>query len=190
MWGYGMSLSGGAGRDVLLGDVGNQILSGGAGQDLLVGYNNNDVLRGGLGADSVHGGDRLGSETSGNKYDILDGGAGDDQLDGGAGVNLVTYAGAPASVQVDLTAGSASGWGSDTIMNIADIRGSGSDDLLTGNAVANRIVAGGGNDVLSGLAGDDFLEGGGGPNTNDGGDGTDYCINPDAAGGATNCEQP
>jgi methionine-rich copper-binding protein CopC len=55
------------------------------------------------------------------------------------------------------------------------IGGSGGD-VLSGNAVANRLIGNGGNDELNGLDGDDVLDGGAGNDVLDGGAGTDTGI--------------
>ena len=57
---------------------------------------------------------------------------------------------------------------------IENARGGGGDDLLTGNAAANRLVGRGGDDTLRGDAGDDVLLGGAGVDRLHGGAGDDY----------------
>ena len=59
------------------------------------------------------------------------------------------------------------------------------------NDTGNDVMMGGeGDDILRGHEGDDNLDGNSGVNSNDGGVGTDYCVNPDTAHGALNCELP
>jgi Ca2+-binding RTX toxin-like protein len=81
-------------------------------------------------------------------------------LDGGAGSDTVSYQyGATSGVKVSLaitTAQATGGSGSDTLLNIENLTGSGYADTLTGN---------GGNNVLNGLAGADTLAGGNGNDT-------------------------
>jgi len=55
------------------------------------------------------------------------------------------------------------------------IGGSG-NDLLNGNASANRLDGGGGDDVINGSSGDDQITGGPGNDTVDGGNGTDTAV--------------
>jgi Ca2+-binding RTX toxin-like protein len=101
--------------------------------DTLVGDGGNNFLRGGLGADS---------------------------LDGGAGGDYADYIGSSAGLTVNLgnavlNTGEAVG---DTFANIEHIRGSNSNDSLTGDA---------GNNFLRGGSGADTLDGGGGIDTAD-----------------------
>jgi Ca2+-binding RTX toxin-like protein len=125
---------------VLTGGPGDDVLTGGAGPDTLNGGAGNDTLDGGLGADSMTGG-------SGNDTFLVDD-AGDRVIEAaGGGTDLVkttlaTYV-LPANVE-NLTftgPGDASG---------------------TGNALANAITGGVGNDLLDGGLGADTLTGGGG----------------------------
>jgi Ca2+-binding RTX toxin-like protein len=62
------------------------------------------------------------------------------------------------------------------------------DDRLFGGSGRDRLDGEVGNDRLNGNRGNDNLNGHSGDNTNDGGPGVDSCLNPDAAGGALNCE--
>ena len=123
--------------DVLGGDAGANRLSGGGGNDRLSGRGGDDVLEGGVGAD---------------------------RLLGGAGVDTVSYAGSDGAVTVYLWEGTgkrghAEG---DVIVDVENVLGSGYGDVLGGDAGANRLSGGGGNDRLSGRSGDDVLAGGAG----------------------------
>ena len=134
--------------------------------------------------DSIVGSDQ-------NESFILRGGT--DTLDGGLGVDRVRYdRNNVGDVEVDLTAGTASGlWDSivfnHTLSGIEDIRGSGAgNDTLTGSADDNRIWGRGGNDSIRGEGGDDRLYGGEGNDTFDGGAGTDVLdYSLDEGNGAT-----
>jgi len=146
-------------------------LEGGAGNDRLVGRNGDDVLDGGTGNDQLYGNDNS---------DLLIGGAGNDLLDGGAneswGADTASYASATSGVKVNLgltSAQATGGAGTDTLLNIEDLVGSGFNDTLTGNGVANRIDAGAGNDTVAGGGGNDLLIGGTGNDRLDGGSGVD-----------------
>lgn len=119
--------------------------------------------------------------TSGD--DLLTGGAGDDQIDGGEGeFDTVSYQYAK-KVKVDLGAGTATGQGNDTLVNVENIIGSEKgSDFITGDDLNNLLDGWGGNDKLWGGAGDDILFGGdgndhlrGGADDDelDGGDGND-----------------
>ncbi|MDZ7954361.1 hypothetical protein [Nostoc sp. DedQUE09] len=93
------ALNGGAGSDILNGNVGDDILNGGAGSDILNGNAGDDSLDGGAGSDILNG--NAGSDTlngnagsdilNGNAgSDILNGNAGNDTLNGGAGGDILT----------------------------------------------------------------------------------------------------
>jgi Ca2+-binding RTX toxin-like protein len=161
------TLDGGPGNDTLYGEAGNDLLQGGVDDDVLVGGTGDDVLEGGAGNDLLYG-------EKGN--DLLRGDAGDDLLDGGAGVNMADYSTAAAAVDANLATGlgtdsDASGQviGTDAFVNIQGVIGSPFDDLITGDARAN---------ILNGGPGDDTLLGGGGGDTFlwSSGDGTDTVI--------------
>jgi VCBS repeat-containing protein len=97
--------------------------------------------------------------------DLLDGRGGSDLLVGGAGRDTITYAGALAGVYVNLTSNlaAANGYGgSDRLSGIEDVIGGDHDDILIGDAGANRLQGGLGADYLVGLDGDDELDGGAG----------------------------
>ena len=113
------------------------------------------ALLGGAGDDSLTGGDG---------DDVLKGGGGADTLRGGAGTDTATYDGSVAAVTVDLSAGTASGGDGegDTLTDIENVTGSDHDDVLSGDANANRLIGGLGEDRLHGGGGDDRLEGGAG----------------------------
>src|SRR6266545_5096347 len=113
---------------------------------------------------------------AGGFRDILVGGPGGDALNGGAGISdFAFYFGAPGPMTVDLTAGTATGDGSDTLTGVEGIGGSGFDDVLTGNAASNFLFGDAGNDTLAGGDGDnDGLWGGDGDDALDGGSGEDF----------------
>jgi Ca2+-binding RTX toxin-like protein len=132
------NLIGSAFGDGLSGDGGANVISGVGGNDTLSGNDGNDTLLGGLGRDT------------------LIGGVGNDSLDGGEDVDTANYAGAGAGVAVNLavtTAQVTGGAGTDTLLNIENLVGSGFNDTLSGNS---------GDNVLEGGAGDDRLDGAGG----------------------------
>ncbi|WP_169313711.1 calcium-binding protein [Asticcacaulis biprosthecium] len=136
--------------DQIYGRGGNDVLDGGDGNDLIDGGNDHDVLYGGAGHDSLYGG-------SGN--DNLIGGAGDDQLYGGQGQDWATYTGG-AAIVANLNTGLVTGQGSDTLNGIENIMGSDFADILQGNASANKLHGGGGDDRFVVSYGYDELVGG------------------------------
>src|SRR2546421_1098220 len=185
------TVKGGLGNDDLRGGAGNDSIDGGDGIDSLEGRAGNDIVVGGAGNDALQGG-------VGN--DVLDGGLGADQIRGGEGTDTVTYASRTAAVTVDLT---------DAVAEVADdgqvgekdfdhadienvIGGAGADELTGSTLVGpifvgfsrnNKLVGGGGADILNGLDGNDVLDGGLGKDVMIGGAGidtADYSSPPDA----------
>jgi Ca2+-binding RTX toxin-like protein len=149
----------------LTGNASKNILDGGAGNDLLDAGAGNDSLLGGDGSDSLIGG--LGS-------DILNGGKGDD---------LVDFTDAAAGfVNVDLSKGTASGDGTDTLISIEDVIGSDGADIIIGSTAGNELTGGLGNDKLYGGGGSDILYAGTGDDVVDAGDGDDILIGGDGKG--------
>jgi len=119
----------------------------------------------GEGNDQAYG--SSGSET-------FSGGAGNDTIDGGAGVDTVDYSDAASGSDnsgVTVNLGStaqqfiSSSQGSDTLINIENVVGSGHNDTITGNSGDNSLEGGAGDDRLEGGTGDDTLDGGEGVDT-------------------------
>jgi Ca2+-binding RTX toxin-like protein len=167
---FSMGINGTAGNDSIAGTSGDDVIYGLAGDDTLVGLAGDDQLYGGDGDDT------------------LDGGAGNDTLDGGTGNNTATYASAGAGVTVSLavaTAQATGGAGSDTLVNIQNLIGSGFGDHLTGDGGNNALYGGAGPDSLNGGAGDDTLLGGAGADTLVGGGGVDTASYADATAAVT-----
>ncbi|HVF53642.1 MAG TPA: calcium-binding protein [Actinomycetota bacterium] len=105
---------------------------------------------------------------------FLYGAEGNDSLDGGGGSDAALYWFATQAVTVDLSAGTATGDGSDTLTGIENLFGSeGFGDTLIGNESHNYLDGDAGNDQLSGGGGDDWIVGGPGDDHVDGGEG-DY----------------
>lgn len=126
----------------------------------IIGSSYDDTITGGSGANILNGG--IGNDT-------LTGGIGNDTLDGGAGVDTASYASAAAGVQIDLGAGiflDGDG-GTDVLLNIENVIGSGFNDILRGDSGANVLQGGSGNDILKGSGGTDTLDGGTGVDTAD-----------------------
>ena len=92
---------------------------------------------------------------------VLIGGGGGDSIDGGAGSDSAWYLNSAAAVQINLAAGTAVGGDAlgDTLTNIENLIGSGQDDMLTGDANANSIEGGYGNDIVNGGDGADTIYG-------------------------------
>jgi Ca2+-binding RTX toxin-like protein len=96
--------------------------------------------------------------TGNGSTNILYAGAGNNVLDGLGGTDTASYLYAGSGVTVSLAAAGAQatgGSGTDTLVNIENLRGSDFNDTLTGNAGANVLEGGLGNDVLNGSSGFD-----------------------------------
>jgi Ca2+-binding RTX toxin-like protein len=140
----------------------------------VAGSNHDDTLIGNAGPNALfaeQGNDTL---SGGDGDDSLFGRGGDDAFDGGSGEDLVQFD-SQFGITANLTTGTATGEGSDTLANIEDIVGSRHDDTLTGDAGPNKLSGSNGNDTLSGGDGDDTLTGDPGTDSLDGGSGTDSC---------------
>ena len=139
-----MTFSGGDGNDVVTGGTLNDEVSGGDG---------NDLLRGGAGNDTLNGD---------SDADTLSGGSGNDTLNGGSSNDTLDCAAAAGAVTVNLALGTCTGEGSDTLLNLERVSGSGLDDSITGSGVANVLGGNDGNDTIRGGSGNDTLTGGAG----------------------------
>ncbi len=193
----GTPTTGTSGDDVILGTYARDQIDGGAGNDTICGLGNADTLIGGPGDDRLFGGlDDYYFPDDGYAGDILVPGPGNDHVDLGddpasAGVDQVdrparydrvVYADAPGPVTVDLSAGTASGQGDDTIAvpgYSGGIVGSAHDDVLTGTHGPDLIDGGAGDDRIRALGGDDELGPGEGDDVVRGGSGDDFIMSPD-----------
>src|SRR5437764_9381576 len=128
--------------------------------------------------------------TGGVGNDLLDGGSGNDTLDGGVGADTMTGGLGNDIFLVD-NAGDVvnenPGEGTDTVKttlssytltsNVENLTYIGAGNFGgVGNALANIITGGAGNDVLNGGVGNDTLDGGVGADTMTGGLGNDIFI--------------
>lgn len=147
-------VSAGDGPDRVRGDAGDDALNGGGGHDVLLGMGGIDALFGEAGDDRLVGGPNTGLGIEG-----LIGGPGDDHLDGGAGVDAAQYFDAPRGVRVDLSAGTATGHGSDRIVDVEGAVGSNFDDVLIGDAGGNGLSGQVGADTIRGLGSGSFASG-------------------------------
>ncbi|WEX79618.1 calcium-binding protein (plasmid) [Sinorhizobium numidicum] len=110
----------------------------------------------------------------GELNDTFMGGGGADFINGGLGTDTSEYSSSAAGVSITLDdTGAALGVGGDAegdiLTSIENLIGSGADDILTGNALTNRIDGGAGSDFIRGGAntGTEFLIGGEGIDTAD-----------------------
>jgi Ca2+-binding RTX toxin-like protein len=185
------TMSGGPGDDSLAGGDGDDSGSGGGGGDTVEGAGGNDSLTGGVGADMVDGGGGNDSLNGGGVIliggdgpdeviggpgaDVLLGGRGNDRLDGGLGPDYisgqterdtVTYEDRTTKVIVTLDgqnndgeAGERDNVLPDVEVIVGGIRG----DDLSGDADANTVDGGRGEDFIAGNLGPDRLLGGTAP---------------------------
>ena len=146
-------VTGGSGNDVLEAGPTASGLFGGAGNDTLTGSPQGDTINAGEGDDTVAGGD-------GN--DHLEGGAGADDLGGGDGFDEASYAGTREPLRLSIGDGpndGVTGENDDIRDDVEALAGGSGNDVLTGTAGPNRLIAYGGQDVLRGGAGPDELIG-------------------------------
>lgn len=139
-------------------------LSGSGYDDTLEGDDERNVLNGRSGNDVVAG--KAGDDT-------MFGGTGDDRYDGGDGIDEIDFGASTAPMAVDLTAGTGSGQGNDTLVAIENVLGSVYGDSFTGDASDNFLSGRTGPDVLNGAGGIDTIEGLKGDDTLSGGEGDD-----------------
>ncbi|WP_195822607.1 calcium-binding protein [Roseobacter sp. MH60115] len=154
-------LTGSAIDNVFYTGEGNDSVLGGAGDDLIKTYLGDDTLSGDEGNDTLHAGAGTDQVSGGSGDDSLEGGDGADVIDGGSGTDWATFATSGAGVTVDLfagvgLAGEAAG---DTYVNIENLRGSLHEDELKGDAFANVVEAGAGQDTVFGHGGNDTVYG-------------------------------
>jgi Ca2+-binding RTX toxin-like protein len=148
----GGTLMGGPGGDTLVGSNSGGWLFGETGNDTITGGEGRDNILGGAGSDDLsgRGGRDLIKPSSDN--DTINGGPGRDQV----------LLDAPGPVEVDLGAGTITGWGTKSVTKTEDVVGSSFADKLRGDGGSNSLGGAGGADVITGAGGDDVLEGGAG----------------------------
>lgn len=100
---------------------------------------------------------------------------GSNLIDGGDGSDVYTYTGT-GNVTANLTTGIVThslNAGQDTLVSIESFWSGSGNDVITGSAVSNTIIASGGNDSVYGGDGDDYIDGGAGTNSLYGENGND-----------------
>jgi CSLREA domain-containing protein len=148
------NLTGSAHDDVLAGDEGDNTLAGGEGFDTAAfdgaGSGVNADLRAGTatgdGSDSLSAIEAL---RGSSQDDTLAGDGVANVLDGAGGSDTADYSASPAAITVDLSTDSSSGDGADSLPAIENVVATALDDILGGDAAANRLAAGGGNDTVT-----------------------------------------
>jgi Ca2+-binding RTX toxin-like protein len=145
-------LEGNAGDDTLQGgDVINS-LEGGGGADTITGGAASDLIFGGNGVDTI---------LAAGGRDYVNPGRGNDHVEGGGGRDRLLLVSSPAPVIVDLRAGSVTGYGTKTLVDIENVVGSRFSDRLYGDEANNTLDGFGQADLLVGRGGGDTLFGGG-----------------------------
>ncbi len=178
------TVNGASGDDTLYGNGGNDSLDGSAGNDWLYGGDGDDILHGGAarhhgpggGDDFLSGGNGNDTLDAGDGNDLLNGGAGADLLQGGDGYDIAAYYDATSAVSIDLTHASTTWTGEaqgDVLSSIEEFDLTAFADTFKGDATANVVYGGDGDDQIYGLGGNDELHGGDGNDGLYGGDGND-----------------
>ena len=154
------------------------------------GSQHDDRIQGGGGAANLRGlagNDRL---IGGEWWGAYAGGPGDDFIDStrdvstmGGGSQVAYFDQATQGVEVDLAAGTATGDGEDTLLNISHVRGSEHDDVLLGSDHPNGLYGEGGDDYLDGRGEFDIVTGDEGDDVMHGGDDYDQVLDG-VSGGA------
>ena len=118
----------------------------------VVGSDHDDTFIAGGEADNIDGGENPAMDAEGDtvSYELSDEAVQVTLADDGAAQTQAAQADSDSYATGDILA------------NIENITGSGLDDDLTGNNLANKLMGGGGDDDLDGAAGDDKLYGGDG----------------------------
>ena len=170
----------------ILGGFGNDTLSGGAGNDTLHAYNGDDRLDGGTGADTMLGGRGNDTYVVDNVGDIVSE-LGPDAIvipmPFGMDIKIPGDMGGIDTIETTLSSFALNAASSSsTLAWIENLTFTGTGNFAgTGNALANTIIGGDGDDQLLGMEGDDRLYAGSGNDVLNGGTGNDRMV-----GGAGN----
>ena len=148
--------------DTLVGGAGDDTIGSRFGEDILYGNQGNDAVRGGGGLDTLYGGQGEDTLDGANVGDVLFGNAGADFVRGGQGADAVY-----GNQAVDTVSGGA---GLDSLF------GGQGDDILYGNTGADILAGNAGADLLYGGQDADTLSGGAGVDTLVGGTGADSFV--------------
>ncbi len=184
------TLNGGAGNDVLIGNLDGDLLDGGSDTSGdtadYSAYTAATSLTVDMGAQSISQTGSLSNKDYFQNIEIIKTGSGADTftvststdtasytLDGGAGSDTIDYGSIYEGINVTLngstyasvTVGAIGGGNDDLIRNIENVYGSKTDDVIIGDSNANKLVGNEGNDTLDGGAGSDSVYGGEGNDT-------------------------
>jgi Ca2+-binding RTX toxin-like protein len=185
------TMNGLGGGDRLQGDDGQDTLNGGDDGDSISGADNNDILNGNGGNDTLDGNDGADTVNAGLGNDVInnlpDGNSdaffGNEGIDGiGFYWNSSCFGGPPCrhiTVTLDDDADDGISGGGDNVhsdienVTLSDLTGGYGNDTIVGDADANILNAGRGNDTITGGSGNDTLIGGSEGDTLNGGVGSD-----------------
>lgn len=170
-----------------------EVLIAGQGEDVIVAGPNANTLTGGPGNDKLSGGegdDTFLETTSVQGSDIMNGGPGDDTVDySGRRVDLTVTLCAPTASACteacDCTADDGAANEKDNLVLVENVIAGDGNDKLTGSSASNTFFGNAGDDELRGEGGNDTLYGDTGNNQLFGGDGDDTLFTAD---GANNCD--
>jgi Ca2+-binding RTX toxin-like protein len=181
----GVTINGGDGNDILNGGSGNDSLLGGNGNDQLNGGGGDDVLNGGAGNDTELGGagnDRyvFGPATAA-EVDVIGetAGNGTDTLDFSAMTTAVTVK-LNNDTLATMTNRTVKTQTAGQFANIENVVGGSGNDTITGNAAANLLQGGAGNDTFfaqDGTTNKDTVDGGAGTDVVGSKDPSDVILN-------------
>ncbi len=150
----------------------NKIIGGDGGVTVYGGIGQNDVVTG-SGADTITGGVSADTVNAGAGNDLIMRTDGNDTVDGGAGSDTVNYASETGTIIIDLAAIDITGYSdasigsgkTDRLVQVENIVAGTGNDALSGNSFANNLSGGDGDDVITGRDGNDTLAGGAGTDT-------------------------
>lgn len=123
------------------------------------GRNGNDNITTGSGDDELYGQGGVDRLNGGAGLDFIEGGAGADILNGGDGLDWLSYRDSNSAVNINLTAGTASGGHAqgDTFSNFELVLGSNFNDTITGKSGVNFLEGAGGADTINGVGDLNFV---------------------------------
>lgn len=177
MDGFGGSVTGTSGDDVIIGTAGPDVITGRGGDDVICGLSGDDRVDGGPGRDRVYGGAGADHLVGGDDIDYLFGGAGGDTIDGNGGSDRLR--GNDGRDELNGGSGADRMWGgsgNDVMFGQGgqdQMWGGSGDDVMQGNWQSDDLWGQAGNDTLGGAEGKDSLRGGPGADTIYGGRNTD-----------------
>ncbi len=166
------NISTGNSPDLVKGNSRNNWIDGGAGNDIISGGDGDDIILGGAGINYIEGG---------TGHNLIDG-------SGATGPNSMTIAVYSTSKGLNIDLAKANGNATlaqpsassfalvDDFINVSGILAGNGDDYISGNDQNNILLGSGGGDLILGRGGDDTLEGGAGSDILGGGYGIDLFV--------------